>query len=206
MANANKPMGLSPHSYLNGAKWNGQGTWYAIPTSDTSNAYAIGDPVSLAGDGDALGIPTIVLATAGDAHTLVGAIVGLSSTVPTYGGALGAGGNQFSGTVIPAGTRANTVYALVADDPMLLFEVQEGGVGTALASSDLASNINLLAGTNNGYASGWLLDNNSKSTSSVTYQCQLLRLVQRIDNTFGQYAKWLVRINNHAFKVGNAGV
>lgn len=206
MANANKPMGLSPHSYLNGAKWNMGGTWYAIPTSDTTNAYAIGDPVSLAGSSDALGIPTIVLATAGDAHTLVGAVVGLSSSVPTYGGALGAGGNQFASTVIAAGTRTNTVYALVADDPMILFEVQEVSGGTQLAAADLAININLLAGTNNGYASGWLLDNASKSASTTTYQCQLLRLVQRADNTFGAYAKWLVRINNHAFKVGNAGV
>lgn len=199
-------MGLSPHSYLNGAKWNGAANWYAIPTSDTTNAYAIGDPVALAGNGDALGVPTIVLATAGDAHTLLGAIVGLSSTSPAYGGAIGAGGNQFASTVIAAGTRTATVYALVADDPMILFEVQEGGVGTALAAADLAININLLAGTNNGYASGWLLDNNSKSTSSTTYQCQLLRLSQRADNTFGANADWLVRINNHAFKVGNAGV
>ena len=52
MANANKPMGLSPHSYLNGATWNGQARAYYIASTDP-NAFAIGDPVTLAGSGDA---------------------------------------------------------------------------------------------------------------------------------------------------------
>lgn len=205
MANANKPMGLSPHSYLGGAKWNGQGTWYYIPQADT-NAYAIGDPVALAGNADANGIPTVILVTAGDAHPLVGAIVGVSGPLGPYGGALGNNNSQFGAVLIPATKPTSTgYYVLVADDPMILFEVQEGGAGTALAAGDLGANINLLSGANNGYASGWLLDNNSKGTTS-TYQMQLLRLSQRADNAFGANANWIVRINNHAFKAGTTGV
>lgn len=210
MANANKPQGLSPHSYLNGSIWNGQATVYAIPTTDTSNAYSIGDPVTLGGSADANGIPTVVLCGAGDTagnegtRRPLGAIVGLAPSGNVYGGAVGAGGNQFAGVVIPAGTRTATVYVLVADDPNLLYEMQEGGVGTALAAADLGININLLSGTNNSYISGWLLDNNSKATTS-TYQMQLMRLVQKADNALGANAKWLVRINAHPFKAGTTG-
>jgi|KBSMisStandDraft_5_1062788.scaffolds.fasta_scaffold01814_9 hypothetical protein len=205
MANANKPMGLSPHSYLNGAKWNGQATVYSLLVGDTTNAYAIGDPVALGGSGDANGVPNIVLATAGAGNALLGAVVGLVPSGNVYGGAVGAGGPQFGAVVVPAGTRTATIYLLVADDPFIIYEVQEGGAGTALATTDLGTNINLLSGTNNGYASGWLLDNNSKATTS-TYQMQLLRLSQKADNAFGTYAKWLARVNNHNFKAGTTGV
>lgn len=202
MANANKPMGLSPHSYMNGVKWNGGGTIYSILQADT-NAYAIGDPVTLAGTADAAGIPNVVLSTAGAGNAITGVIVGLGANI--YGGIAGSTA-QFNSVVIPATKPANTnYYVLVCDDPNVLFEVQEGGVGTALAAADLGTNINLLSGTNNGYVSGWQIDNNSKGTGA-TLQCQLLRLTQRADNTFGQYADWLVRINNHSFKAGTAGV
>lgn len=202
MANANKPMGLSPHSYMNGAKWNSQGTVYAILQADTT-AYAIGDPVTLAGTADTAGIPNVILSTAGTSNAVTGVVVGLGSNV--YGGIIGST-VQFNSVVIPATKPASTnYYVLVCDDPNVLFEIQEGGAGTALAATDLGTNINLLSGTNNGYISGWLLDNNSKATTA-TLQTQLMRLVQRTDNAMGAYAKWLVRINNHSFKAGTAGV
>jgi hypothetical protein len=206
MANANKPMGLSPHSYLSGAKWNGQATMYYIGSGD-SNAYAIGDPVALAGSGDANGVPDVVLATAGASNAVLGAIVGIggpagSGTV--YGGPIGNAASQFGSVIIPA-TKTTGYYVLVADDPHILYEVQEGGSSTALATTDCGIMINLKSGTNNGYVSGWLIDNGSKATTS-TYQMQLMRLVQRADNAFGAYAKWLVRINNHQFNSGVTGV
>ena len=200
MANSNKPMGLSPHSYLSGAKWTGQATMYVVLSGD-SNAYAIGDPVVLGGTGDAAGVASVVLATAGTGNNITGAIVGLGAT--TYGGDVGST-NQFGAVLIPASATVNT-YVLVADDPELLFEVQEGGAGTALATTDIGTNINLLSGSNNGYVSGWLLNNNSKATTN-TFQMQLMRLVQRVDNTFGANAKWLARINTHSFKAGTTGV
>lgn len=204
MANANKPMGLSPHSYLGGARWSGQGTWYAILSSDV-NAYAIGDPVALAASGDTLGIPGVTLATAGTGNTLLGAIVGISNTAPSvYGGALAGGSAQFNAVLIPATKTAN-YYVLVCDDPSVLFEVQEVSGGTQLATTDVGNNVNLLSGSNNGYVSGWQLNNASKGSGS-TLQCQLMRLVQRADNTFGANAKWLVRINNHQFSGGTTGV
>src|SRR5437773_5766265 len=147
MANANKPMGLSPHSYLSGAKWTGQGTVYCIPTSDSTNKYAIGDPVALAGSADAAGIPTVVLATAGASNAFLGPIVGIGKAV--YGGAVNGSLGQFDSTVIPA-AKATAYYVLVADDPNIIFEVQEGGAGTALAAADVSLLINLLSGADNG--------------------------------------------------------
>lgn len=200
MANANKPMGLSPHSYISGARYSGQVTEYVVLAGNT-NAIAIGDPVVLAGSGDANGVPNVVLATAGAANTITGVCVGIGSG-NTYGGGVG-GVNQFTAPIVPA-TAATNTYILVADDPMILFEVQEGGAGTALATTDLGTNINLLSGANNGFVSGWQLDNNSKGTG-VTLQCKLLRLMQRADNTFGPQAKWVVSINNHTFSSGTTG-
>ncbi len=200
MANANKPMGLSPHSYLNGSMWNGQATMYWISSDDT-NAFAIGDPVTLTGTGDANGVAGITLATAGTANVILGALVSYGGQ--TYGGAPVDPANLDT-TVIPA-TKTKSYYVLVADDAQIIFEAQEDSVGANLAKTDIGTNVNLVAGTNNGYVSGWMIDS-SPTATTATLQCQLLRKVQRADNAIGQYCKWLVRINNHQFKAGVAGV
>lgn len=201
MANANKPMGLSPHSYLNGAQWNGQAREYWVVSTDP-NAYAIGDPVTLTGLGSPGGVPGCVIATAGTGNALLGVVVGTRGTV--YGGAM-VDPAGLDTTVVPA-TKTKDYYLLIADDPNLVFEAQEDGAGaTYLAAADIGVNVNLVAGANNGYVSGWLIDSNPTATTA-TLQCQLLGLVQRADNAIGQYAKWLVRINNHNFKAGTAGI
>jgi len=193
-------MGLSPHSYLNGSEWNGQATMYYIDSGD-NNAYAIGDPVAVQGSADANGVMRVTLATAGTGNALCGAIVSTGGI--RYGGSL-MDPSGLDTTIIPA-TKTKSYYILVADDPHLLFEAQEDGAGAFLAATDVGSNVNLVSGANNGYVSGWLLDSNPVATTA-TLQCQLMRLVQRADNAMGQYAKWLVRINNHNFKAGTAGV
>lgn len=197
MANANTPFGLKPHSYLNGAPWNGQARMYCIPSSD-GNAYAIGDPVELAGGADAKGVPTVVLMTPGSGMT--GVIVGAGGT--KYGAHLGDPTN-LNTTVIPA-TKTKDYYVLVVDDPAVLFMVQEIGTGTPLAAAEVGLNANLVAGTNNGYVSGWLLTNTTEATTS-TLDVQLMGLAQIPDNAFGAYAKWLVRMNNHSFNAGVTG-
>lgn len=205
MANENRPSGLSPVQYLNGAPWNGQGRVYCIPSTD-GNAYAPGDPVASAGSADANGIPTVILATAGTGNAIRGVILGA--------GGLVAGGGYFdptnlNTTVIPA-TKTKDYYVLVADDPNIVFEVQEIGTGTTLTATEVGLNANLVAGTNNGYISGWLLNNVGEATGS-TIQVKLLGLSQKMNgngspNAFGQYAKWLVKINNHELGAGTAGV
>lgn len=200
MANTNKPMGLSPHSYLNGSKWTGQAREYYIVSTDP-NAYAIGDPVAAASIGDGAGVPGCVLAAAGTGNTILGVVVGTRGTV--YGGAM-VDPAGLDTTIVPA-TKTKGYYVMVADDPNIVFEAQEDSVGANLAATDVMSNANLVAGTNNSYISGWMIDS-SPTALTATLQLQLLGLVVRPDNAYGQYAKWLVRINNHQFKPGVAGV
>lgn len=201
MANTSRIGGLSPVQYLNGAPWNGQARTYFIPSSDT-NAYAIGDPVDLGGSADVNGVPSIVLATAGNnsgANMLVGALVGVAEQEAIIGNI-----NTPNSIIAPA-TKTRAYYAMVADDPMILFQIQEGGTATALAATNVGQNVDLASGANNGYVSGWIMDNGTTTTGSG-YQLKLLGLVRKSDNAFGTYAKWLAKINLHRFSAGVAGV
>lgn len=201
MANRNAPFGLSPFGYLNGSPWNGQARMYCIPSTDSTNAYAIGDPVVLAGSADTKGIPTVTLATAGYGNAVTGVIVGAGGIV--YGGP-GANPNNLNTTVVPV-TKAQNYYVLVADDPNILFMAQEDSVGNNLAATDVGSNIDLVAGTNSGYLSGWMIDSSTANTGS-TRQLQLMQFLQTPDNAIGTYGRWVVRINNHSYRAGVAGV
>ena len=203
MANVSKISGLAPVAYLNGSPWNGQARTYYIPSTDT-NAYAIGDPVDIAGSSDTTGVPSVTLATAGNnsgANRILGAIVGVLGT--KYGSAA-AGINNPNTIIVPA-TKTQDYYVMVADDPNIIFEIQEGGTGTALAAAQVGLNCDLASGTNNGYVSGWVLDNAVTSTSA-NFQMNLLMLSQNSSNAFGSYAKWLCKINLHRRAASTAGV
>lgn len=198
MPNANTPFGLAPVEYLSGAPWNGQVRRYFIPQAD-ANAYAIGDPVTIAGSSDANGVASVVLMTPGAG--MLGVIVGMGG--PSYGG-----GNfdptNLSTTVIPA-TKTRGYYVSVVDDPNVVFEVQEVGTGTQLTAAEVGLNCNLVAGTNSGYMSGWQLTNTTEATTA-TLDVKLLGLSQKPGNAFGAYAKWLVLMNNHVYRGGVAGI
>lgn len=204
MANRNQPQGLSPWQYLNGSPWNGGGRVYCIPDTDDTNAYAVGDPVVLAGGADAQGVPTITLATAGSANAVLGAIVSPAGA-PKYGEQYGVPAE--SPVVIPA-VKSRSYYVLVADDPNIIFLAQEEATGSAFTAAEVGLNANLVAGTNNGYISGWQIDRTTPGTGA-TLQLKLMRLAQfgpSTANVFGDYAKWLVLINTHVFRGGTAGI
>lgn len=198
MANANKPAGLVPVKHLLGASMVGQGNIYYIASTDV-NAFAIGDPVASSGSADSNGVPGITLATAGSGNAIRGVIVGLGR----YENLL-ANPSNLDSIVVPA-TKTSAYYALVVDDPYVVFSVQEVSGGTQLTADEVGLNANLTAGANNGYVSGWQLNNAGEGTGA-TLQVRLLGLQRVLDNTFGAYAKWLVTINNHELKAGVAGV
>lgn len=202
MANANRPQGLVPLEYLDGSAWSGKGRMYYIPASDP-NAYAIGDPMTMAGSADAAGVASVILATAGTASIVLGSLLGFGGPSYAVAGVDPAAPGQI---IIPA-TKTHAYYVLVTDDPSIVYQLQEGGAGAALTVADVGSNCNLLSGTNNSYVSGWQLDNASVNTGA-TRQIQLLGLVQTTpgDNAFGAFAKWKVRINYHQYTAGQAGV
>lgn len=197
MANINKVAGLTPVKYLNGAKWTGQGNIYSI-ASDNTDAMYVGDPVTLSGTGDTLGIPGIGIGVAG--ATCVGVIVAVGTIRE------GAYINPADLTKVYApATKASVYYALVVDDPNVVFEIQESG--TALAATDIGLNANFViaAPSTGGVLSGTYLGNSTKNTTS-TLNLKLLGLARRSDNVFGTYAKWNVLLNNHVFRTGVAGV
>lgn len=200
MANVNAPMGLSPVQYLNGSPYNGQARLYFISSGD-GNAFAIGDPVASSGSGDDNGVAGVTLATAGTGNPIRGVIVSMGGLV--RGGPM-VDPTNLNTTIIPA-TKTKNYYVLVADDPHIIFEVQEDNAGTAFTKSEIGLNANLKAGTNNGFVSSWVVDN-AGETTTATLQVRLLGLVQRPDNAFGIAAKWLVKINNHELMAGTVGL
>lgn len=200
MANTNRPSGLSPVRYLNGAPWTGGGRTYAIPTSDSTNTYAIGDPVDMAGSATTAGVPTITVHNPGAALCVgVIAAVGTAPYGSGYYNALNLN------TVTAPAAKASVYYALVIDDPNVIFQVQEIGTGTALTATEVGLNCNLVTGANNGYISGWLLTNTTEATTS-SLDVKLLGLSQIFNNAFGAYAKWDVVFNAHYFKAGATAV
>lgn len=200
MANVSRPNGLSPVKHLITGAFNGQGNIYQIAAADT-HGFAIGDPVISSGSGDANGVPGITLAAATGA--IRGVILGLGTMEGGIFNPL-----NLSSTVRPAAAQATDWYAIVADDPNIIFKVQEHANGTALAATEIGLNQVLYLGTNNGFSSGWQLASYSDATPATTstLQVRLLGLDRSPDNAFGANAKWLVKINVHEFAAATAGV
>lgn len=199
MANPNKVMGLSPVKYLNGADWDGRGSVYALLT-DESNQIAVGDPVKLAGSADANGVPSITRATAGATAVGVVLAVGTNPNGPWINP------NNLALVIAPA-TKPVVYYAFVADDPNIIFEIQEGGAGANLVVTDVGQNADFVAANpaTGTVVSAFYLDNNAHDTTS-TRNLKILRLAPRADNALGLYAKWWVLLNNHSFRTGIAGI
>lgn len=201
MANENRPAGFIPREYLNGTPWNGQARLYSIAAAYGTALY-VGDPVISSGTSDANGVPGI--ARGAGTGALRGVIVGLGKTP---GGLFNP--SNLDITYRPASDPA-VWYAAVVDDPNVLFEIQEESNGTQLAATEVGLNQISLAGTGNGFVSGWQVRSTSGATAATTatLQLRLMGLVQRPGNAFGAYAKWLVQINVHELGhgTGAAGV
>jgi hypothetical protein len=186
---------------LNGSPWNGQVNTYSI-AAGYNTALAIGDPVKSSGTSDANGVQGIVLGSTTGA--LRGVIVGLGTSESGIFNPL-----NLNSVIRPASDPA-AWYALVADDPAIIFEIQEESNTVQLAAADVGLNTIPVSGTNNGYLSGWLLASTTGATpaTTATLQLRLLGLSRKPNNAFGAYAKWLVKINVHELGTGTgaAGV
>lgn len=200
MANANVPRGLIPARYFSGGVWNGGANIYYIPSGYSSNVF-IGDPVvMLHTQNDANGIPGVNLASAGAANVVLGSVIGIVN-----------GGNPpitvlQNLPIYHAGSTAQ--YILVADDPNLMFEIQDDGTGSTLNQWP-GGNTNLVSGagsTVTGY-SGWQMSGTVTFTGDATKQLKVLRLLDQADNAQPPTAnaKWLVKINQHQLANGVAG-
>ena len=190
MANVDSATGMKPVRYLSGAPYNGACNEYSVPSSDTTAAIYIGDPVKLAGGADTDGVATVTIATS--TNVLVGVVVGVRAVTrdsKIYR------------------ENSTTRYVQVADDPNLVFEVQEVSGGTALTAAAVGLNANW-TGSSGSTVTGLsnIEVNNATEATAATLDFQLLGLAKRTDNEFGEHAKWEVRLNNHQFVDGTTGV
>jgi hypothetical protein len=200
MANANRPAGFMPVQYLNGSEWNGQARLYSIAAAYATALY-IGDPVISSGTSDANGVPGVVLGA------VTGALRGVIVGIGAYEGLI-ANPAGLDITYRPAAAQTKDWYCMVVDDPMVLFEIQEVAGAVQIAATEIGLNTAALAGTGNGFTSGWQLQSVTGATPVVTatIQLRLMGLVRRQQNAFGAYAKHLVKINVHELGTGTGSL
>lgn len=202
--NVNAPFGLRPVRLTDGSPWNGALNQYNIASAYATSIFT-GDPVTTLADG------TIGIGVAGAAcrGVFMGVKYVTAAGVIVPGG--GSGGAYWpASTTLATGTQA---IALIADDPNLVFSVQEtngsGAAGTALALADRNLNINFAVGTGNTATgqSGASINNTTEFTTA-TLNMKILDLDPYPTNAVGSFANWLVAWNNHEFKggTGTAGV
>lgn len=205
MAAVSRIDGFSPVKFITGAPYNGGGTWYFIPATDATN-YFVGDVVKLAGDGRvATGLQTIARHTGGATEAAVGVIVGFPKTGVGDAQNIPAVDNLNLSLYRPA---SQASYALVADDPTLVFEVQTSG-GT-LAATQFGLNLGITATAGNTFtgSSGMTADLATAATTA-TLPLKLIGNPNRPDNQIGDaFTRVYVMINNHQYKggTGTAGV
>lgn len=201
MANTDAPFGLRPYRYLNGNPWNGQAKAYYVPASDAT-AIFIGDPVVIVGDSndnEVFGFPPgslseVARATVGDGNGITGVVVGVMADT------------RDSLTYRAASTER---VLLVADDPNIVFHIQDDGVG-ALTADTVGLNANLIA-THAGSAitglSGIELDGGGDPPAAdASNQLLILNLAPLPKNDLADFAVWEVLINQHTYGAEALGV
>lgn len=199
MANNNAPFGLRPVSTVSGQPFTGAVRTYSVPSGDGTAIY-LGDAVKLVGTSQIInGTSYSDVAQAASGDVMCGVVVG----------------------VLPA-TRDSLTYRaastqrllLVADDPALLFEIQQTNSGTALTANDVGLNANLTVTAGSaitGY-SGSVVSNASEATTN-TLDLKIVAIIDRPDNDIGTAvttgtvaSRFLVRINRHQYVDQVAGV
>jgi hypothetical protein len=193
----NAPQGFIPVKKLDGSAWTGATNPYQI-TSTYATAIFRGDPVTVLADG------TLGVGVAGSA--CVGVFWGVKYTDST---GVVKFMNYWPGN--PGVLTGSVVEALVIDDPDTVFTVQEtnnlGAAGTPLALADRGLNINFLytAGSTSTGQSAVSIDNTTDAVTA-TLNCKILQLDPTPGNAVGNFANWLVVLNNHLYKGGVTGI
>ena len=213
MANVNAPFGAAVYKGGGSYASNQRASIYSIPTSDSSNAYYMGDEVKAAASGDVNGVPNVTKITNGT-DAIRGFIVGIipAGTFPNPQMFPGASSSLSLETNYVPATKAVSYYVLVEEDPTTIFVMQDDGITTAnlvAASCNLNASITVTAGGTTNSSSGSVILSSSMATTS-TLCLKLQGLAQGpwdgVPNKYGAYAKWLCRINVSELTGSFAGV
>ena len=200
MANKDRTAGLIPVKHLNGNPWNGKANMYSINAANTP-AIFIGDLVRSDNtySADTTGkYPGIYQATAGGA--VRGVVIGFSDQ--PY---MAFDTSDLNRKYCPA---LKAMYALVVDDPDVLFEIQEDSDGGNISADSIGLNCDVTVDTSgdiNSGISGMKLDSSDVSVDG-DHQLRVIRVVNRDDNALGTNCKFLVKINEHELSAGTVGI
>lgn len=185
MANSDRPSGFTPIMLIDGSPFNSAVRVYPV---DAANATAIfvGDAVTLEDDGH------VAPAAAG------GVVLGVCTGVVVN--------RTIAATEHPGYLPATTAgYVYVAVGPNVLYEVQEDGVGGALAETNIGNNIDLIAGAGSTTTgrSAHELDSNT-ATAAGSAQFRIVDYVHRADNDITAVnSKWIVRVHESHLNAAN---
>ena len=202
MANFVAPRGFVPSRYRDGNTWDGAVNMYYIPAADT-NQYNPGDTVKSAAGGDANGIPQVVKITNGT-DTARGVIIGCLVAAPNIPSLVGVNLDLTVQNIPTAKT--HDYYILVADDPALLYELQDDGLAALTATScNKNASYTVTNPTSPQQNSATVLSTASVATTAGL-TLKLMGLVQKPNNAYGVNATWIVMLNQHEFQGNTAGV
>ncbi len=181
MANTSRVSGLRPVRTLSGKPFRVEEM--ALLAGDGTATF-VGDLVKLEGTGDTDGTPSVIQAAAGD--TVIGVIVSFRPNP-----------DNLSQLHRPASTLRR---ALVCVSPDVIYEIEEDGVGGAMAVTDIGKCGDVAVGSGSTVTgfSAMTLDSSNVIAADAGGQLRVLRLVPREDNAIGLSAKWEVMIAEHS--------
>ena len=192
MANVNEKFGLRPYRSINGAPWNNAQNRYTV-ANNLSTAIFQGDPVKPTTAGN------VTLARSNTSDRIIGVFNGVfyndpTTQKPTFR-------NSYPGSIAAAG-----ITAFVVDDPNTVFLVD---ADEAFTRADLFKNYSLtnVSGNTLTGISEKQLDV-SVSGVATTFAVQAIDIQEGAtdSDTSTSGVNVLVRINNHFFRSGTAGI
>ena len=192
MANINEKFGLRPYRSINGAPWNNAQNRYTV-ANNLSTAIFQGDPVKPTTAGN------VTLARSNTSDRIIGVFNGVfyndpTTQQPTFR-------NNYPGSIAVAG-----ITAFVVDDPNTVFLVD---ADAAFTRADLFKNYsltNVSGNTLTGISEKQLAVNTSGLATTFAVQAIDIQEGATDSDSSTSGVNVLVRINNHFFRSGTAGI
>ena len=192
MANINEKFGLRPYRSINGAPWNNAQNRYTV-ANNLSTAIFQGDPVKPTTAGN------VTLARSNTSDRIIGVFNGVfyndpTTQKPTFR-------NNYPGSIAAAG-----ITAFVVDDPNTVFLVD---ANAAFSRADLFKNYsltNVSGNTLTGISEKQLAVSVSGITTTFAVQAIDIQEGATDSDSSTSGVNVLVRINNHFFRSGTAGI
>ena len=193
--NSNGPNGLVPYKMLGGKPYSGATSYYQIAPTPYATSIFTGDPVTMSAG-------YVTIGAAGSA--IIGVFAGCKY--------IQADGTPKFSPYWPASTAilsGSSIQALVIDDPDVVYSVQEdngsGAAGTHLAqATGPGFNYNFAINTGN-TTTGLSAASLNNGATNTTYNLKILELDPTINNAIGNFANWLVIVNNDVYRGGSTG-